>query len=312
MSWLSAATLLLPVLAGVGAGAVRIFDDPKSAIGHLNRYALYFAFPALVFRGIANAQFALPTAPTFWLTVPVALAVALGLLRALARVLGVPRDSGSMALVVSFGNVAYLGLPIAERALGEAAVGVASLAVAIHVLFAMAVGPTLLLRWSGRAAEKGAMGRLLRQPLLWAPVVGLAVRAAPDLVGSTLSELLGPIGASAAPVALFLLGLYLHGNARELAGVDRSALTHAAGKVLMLPTVTLCAVLAARAAGLLPELEAKVLVLLSAMPTAITTFAISHDFGVGERRVTQAIVLSTLIAALTVPAVVFGVTTGWP
>lgn len=296
-----ALVLLLPPLLGFLAGATRLFGRPDLAVTHLNRYAMYFAFPALVFAGLADAHFALPTGPAFWLVVPAALAVVLSGLGALGR--GPAR--GSLALVASFGNVAYLGLPVVAQVLGTQALGTASLAVAIHITLSMSLGPWLLMRW-GRAAgarrAEAPLRTLLGQPLLWAPVLGLAARSLPASLRTSTVEVVGPVGASAAPVALFLLGLYLHTHRRSLWRMDRSSWLHVATKLLAVPGVTLALTALGGRLGWLTPLEAQVLLLLAAMPAAITTFAIAQELEIGVARVTQTIVASSLLCVVTVPA----------
>lgn len=288
--------LILPLLLGALAERRRLFAEPDRAIAHLNVYALYVAFPALVYVGIADARFALPTSLGFYVLVPLALAITLGATRVFAK-----SAAGTVALVVTFGNVAYLGLPLVQRVLGDAVVGIASLAVAIHVSLSMLLGPWLLLRWSG---SEGAapVAAVLRQPLTYAPFVGLAARALPDeLVAGTVA-LLEPLGASAAPVAMFLLGLYLHRH-RDALRLDAVVLRHVVLKLGVLPAITFGLAFGLRELELLGALEARVLVLLAAMPAAISTFAIAERFGVGERRVCQAVVATSWLSALTIPLV---------
>ncbi|HJL17535.1 MAG TPA: AEC family transporter [Sandaracinaceae bacterium LLY-WYZ-13_1] len=305
---LAAAALVAPVFLGVGAGLARLFADPDAAVDHLNRYALYFAFPALVFHGLVAADYTLPDEPGFWLLVPAALAVT-----ALAGRLGAPRQAGTLAQMVAFGNVAYLGLPVVERVLGEASLPAASLAVAVHVTLALSVGPVLLLRWSDAGGSvRATVSRAARQPLLWAPIVGLAARLLPRDVRAVLDALADPIGRSAAPVALFLLGLYLHhhrSRMRHLGGADA---LHVAMKLLVLPAVTFAGAWALHRVGWLHVPEAQILCLLSAMPAAITTFAIAQQLGVGAAQTSRAIVATTLAAAATVPLTAWLVLTWLP
>ncbi|MCB9680991.1 MAG: AEC family transporter [Alphaproteobacteria bacterium] len=296
--------LLLPVLLGVGAGAVRLFDAPDAAVDHLNRFALYIGFPALIVVGLASGTAPLPRSPVFWLVVPVALAVALAPLRAVGRAVGA--SGGTLALVTSFGNVAYLGLPVVARVLGDAALAEASLVVGVYVLLSMTVGPVLLLSWSGRDGSTAlgtSVRTVARQPLAWAPIVGVACRALPLGTRQAVAALLAPLGAAAAPVALFLLGLYLHTHAGRVGRPDRVVLAHVVAKGVWLPLVTAALVAAGLAWDGLTPMAARVIVLLSAMPPAITTFAIARELEVDEGRVAQAIVAGTLASAVTIPVV---------
>ncbi len=293
--------LVAPVLAGIVAGASRLFADPDAAIDALNRYALYIAFPAMVTNGLLSSELAIPSAPGFWLLVPLVLLATALLARASMR-----ESAPTIALILAFGNVAYLGLPVVAAALGERAVPLASLAVAIHVSLALTIGPALLLRWSGSGDRLTSdLRRLIRQPLLWAPIVGLALRLVPSSARSPIAAVLDPIGRSAGPVALFLLGLYLYVNRARVRRIDLSDAAHVAFKTLLMPALALGgAVLLARF-GWMSMPEARVLFVLSAMPAAITTFAIAREHGIGTDRVSRAIVLSTIASAATIPAAIW-------
>lgn len=289
--------LRLAIPAGLGAvsGAGGLFRDPERAVGVLNTYALTIGFPALVVLGLLDADFALPRQAAFWLLWPVVLLLTLGAIALLGG-----RERGTLALVTAFGNVAYLGLPVVAATM-PGSDGPAALMVAIHVCLAVSVGPLMLQRWSGGDGEGGALGRVLRLPLFWAPLVGLAGRALPTLARAEVANVLRPLAASAAPVALFLLGLHLYLERERLRALDLAGLAHVALRLLLIPTLALgLAVLAVRAGALDPA-HARIHVVLAAMPAAITTFSIAHQAGAGTDRVAATIVGSTLLALLTLP-----------
>ena len=76
-------------LLGVICGALRLFADPEAAIGALNRYALYLAFPALIVAGLTDRSFREPDQPWLFAIPLVAMLVSAGLIRLLT-----PRASG--------------------------------------------------------------------------------------------------------------------------------------------------------------------------------------------------------------------------
>jgi predicted permease len=298
---LSIATLILPLVLGAIAGSARAFREPDAAIDALNRFALQLAFPALVVVGLSDPGSPLAREPAFLGIVPGALALTLLVVRAgTALAPGLRAQSGTIALVVSFGNTAYLGLPYVDAILGREALATAAIAVAIHVALAMTVGPLLLARWSEGGSSHVTMAALLRQPLLLSPLVGLAVRALPVEALTPLRAVLDPLGRTAAPVSMVLLGLYLHTH-RARVRADKSVAAHVAARILVAPAVTLGLVVLARSAGALGLLEARVLVVLAAMPAAITTFALALEQGIGPERVAATIVASTLASAVTLP-----------
>ncbi len=286
--------LAVPALLGAGCGALRLFPDPRAAVVVLNRYALYIGFPALVARGLLLPSAVIPDQPAFWLLWPVALTLML---------LGVPRATDSaLGLGMTFGNVAYLGLPYVLAVMGEGMVGPAALAVAVHVTGAVTVGPALLARAAG--AEGGVreiIRRVAVQPLFWAPAAGLAMRASSPDLRTMAADGLEPFAASAAVIALFLLGLHVFTERTRLASIGASVLGLVAARMLLAPALVLGLAWAAVSLGWLPAQLARVHVLLAAMPLAITTFSMAHDADVEADRVAGAVVVSSLLAALMLP-----------
>lgn len=298
MSGLDLLVLLVPVLLGLLAGVTGIFPRVDEALDALNTFALRFAFPALVLIGIADARFVPPEGPGFWLVPAAALAMALA---PVALVAGRVRPhGGTVALTTSFGNVAYLGLPVVDRVYGAGVLGIASLIVAVHVTMSLLVGPLLLLRWGERPTGAGvALGRVARQPLLWAPVVAFALRAGPEPIRAAAVAGLTPVGRAAGPTALFLLGLYLHAERRRVASFGAVDGLHVAWKLIVLPLAT-AGLLWAAGDAVEPEVG-QVALLLATMPSAITTFALARELDVGQETVARAVVVSTIVALVALP-----------
>ena len=300
--------LIVAVALGALAGMLRAFPSPAAAIQALNRYVLYFAFPILMFGSIATGEAAVPTGVAFYAVHAVMFAAMLVAVRVGAGLARAPHGSlGAVALCGLFGNVAYLGLPLTAQVLGPRSLGIASMSASFHMLLAMTVGPALLLRWGHRSDALGWRGTarlVLRQPLVWAPILGLLART---IAASTVARTWGAlavVGQSAAPVALFMLGLYLHDNRRAITAVGRDVLVAASAKLLVFPAVGALLCLALLRSSALSTDEARVVVLLAGTPTAITTFAIAHDLGTGERAVAKTIIVSTLLSLATLPALI--------
>ena len=293
-----------PAALGWLAARMGLVADARKAVGALNGYAIYFAFPALVVRGLLDATVALPTDAAFYLLWPITLGLVLIGLVGLTQHAVAPKRA-TLCLTAVFGNVAYLGLPYVEAVLGHDVAGPAALAVSVHVVGGVILGPVVLARW-GRPDGARAVGptwiRALRQPLFWAPLVGLLLRLSPLRNGA--SNLLSPLAGSAAPVALFLLGLYLYVERRQIVRPSqamRAIWVHLAMRQLAIPLLALGLGLGAVILGLLPPTHARLHVVLAAMPVAITTFSMAVEAQAGTHQVAAAIVWSTLSALILLP-----------
>lgn len=295
--------LAVPAALAVLMCAVGRFDAPDRAIGAFNTYAVYVGFPALVASGVLAAGDSVPSDVLFWLIVPVLDLVLVGVTLVLGRWLP-PRQTGSLALVMLFGNFAYLGLPMVDAVFDGSANTQASLLVAIHVAIAVGVGPWLLVRWSGtEGGVAGAGWRLLAQPLVWAPVVGLVVRRIGGDLRVGVAEVIDPIAASAAPIALFALGLHIWSRRDLLVRAAPGEWLHVVARLSVAPLVAAGVGWLAVRSGELGEESGRVLVVLAAMPAAITTFSLGHEHGVAEDRLAGVVARSSVCSLLTIPIV---------
>jgi predicted permease len=294
------AVLAVPVLLGVLVGRVHLVRDVGATVDGLNVYTLYVGFPALIAVGVVGVAGGVASQWGFWAVVPIVdLALVLASL-GLAKL--VPdRQAGTMALVGLFGNTAYLGIPFAVSVLGASARGPATLLVAVQVAIAVAVGPVLLTRWSGDHGTGVDWGRVLRQPLLWSPLMGLVVRSLPAGPQGAVLDVLGPLAASTAPVAMFLLGLYLYRSAARVRSADAGIWLHVALRLLLAPAVSWGVGEALVGVGALDASALAVVVLLGGMPAAIATFSLAHHADVGPDRVASVVVRSSVASAVTLP-----------
>jgi hypothetical protein len=297
---------VLPLFAIIGLGALSghlgLFANPQAAVEALNRFALYIAFPLLVVSALSKGELA-ATGGGIFAVMAVAALVQLAIVSVAARAVHRLRDErGPLALGAIFGNIAYLGIPFCVSVLGEHTTGLAALAAAFHIALGMIVGPVLLLQGAerGRPARE-ILRKVASQPLVWAPLVGLLLRLAPSSLTDPVATVADPVGAAASPVALFLVGLYLTVNRGELRKPDLALVTLSALKLLVYPAVAVIVVVVVGPLLSLGETEARVAVLMAAMPLAVTSFALAEEFGVGRSLLARGIVATTVFSLITLP-----------
>jgi len=171
----------------------------------------------------------------------------------------------------------------------------------VQVTLAVLVGPVLLQRWSGDGHGSVDWARLLRQPLLLAPFVAVMVRQLPDGVVGGVHDVLGPLAASTAPVAMFLLGLYLVENWELVRTAEHGVWTHVLLRMVVAPAVNAAVAVWLFEIGTISSTTMAVIVVLGGMPAAISTFSIAHHEGVAADRVASVVVRSSVTALVTMP-----------
>jgi hypothetical protein len=208
------------------------------------------------------------------------------------------RVKRSLFLIISFGNVAYLGIPVLNNAFGETILPVAAIISAVYVFWLLTLG-IILIEINGE--EKFDAGKLflslIKNPLLFSVFVGLAIVyfniKLPEIAEKTILLFSNSVTA----VVLFSLGIFLGlhkiGKPKDwLNALILSLLT-----ILILPFVFYLAI---KNTGM-DSMQFKATILDSAMPLGLTPYALSVQYKLEVPLVSRIVVLATLLAVFVIP-----------
>ena len=299
-------TAALPVFALILTGwlAARCRVLGPTATDALNRYVVYLSLPALLFRAMAHAdpeQMHWGFVAAFAGGIAVTFAVACLWPRHRAQAL---TDLSIEGLAASYTNAGYMGIPLCLALLGPASLAPAVITTLLTacVLFGTAIA---LIEFdqhrdrSLRATLSKVARALVRNPLLIAPMLGLACTLSGMQLPAGLDRYVELLGSSASPCALVTIGLFL---AQAQPGGDNVTVGRlVAAKLLLQPAAT--AVLAFMVFPM-PPLWAWCAVLMSALPIGAGPFMLAQMYGRDARATSRAILLSTVVSVLTVSLLV--------
>jgi malonate transporter and related proteins len=304
------------VLAGYLSGRVKLLGPDSSDA--LNKFCYWFALPPILFLGPARVPFAqvfdLPFIATFLGGVAIAWLAALAVQAAFFRA-GLAQTALAL-LAGTFSNVGYMGIPLFIAAFGAANALPAVLITATYTLTLVAFTVVLVESGlsgqggAGRAARNVAMG-LLKSPLVMAPLAGLAWNLTGIPLPKPVVNFGELLGAAAGPCALFAIGLFL--STRSLATLAGGRKSVEVGwlvivKLLVQPLATWQL---AGYFGLTPYMMGTA-VLLAALPTAALCFVLAQQYKVYVERASATILVSTLLSAATISAVMILFAEAWP
>ena len=276
---------------------------PRSATDALTRFVFTVAVPALLFRLMTDfARLPRVDARILLAYFGGCLAVyAMGRLIG-ARVFRMDGVSQSVfAMGGIFSNNVMLGLPIAKVTLGDAALPGVSLLLVFNSLILWTV-VTVSVEWarnrelSARALAKTLRGVLLN-PIVSSILIGMAFGFSGLPLPGVVDRTLELVALAAVPLSLIALGMGL-AEFGVRAGVTVSAALGAM-KLLVQPLVVYAA---ARLLGV-PQLETSVCVLIAALPIGANVYLMARQFNALTGPVASAIVLTTVLGALTTPVV---------
>jgi predicted permease len=287
--------VILPVIlvAGVAALAQRYV---KLDVRTTSRAAFYLFAPALVFDSLANSTIGGAEFGQIAVTLIATTLVLWGLGEGLGRLLRLKGPTLSAFLLsILLVNAGNLGLPIVLFSFGEEGLARGTAFFAVSSAISASLGVYLAVR--GCSPGTLAIRRLASVPLVYAAILGLALNLAHFTVPEPLSKAIHLLGQASVPVMLVTLGIQLaqtsHGRWR---GIHRPALATAiAARLLIAPALALLAAVVLGLSGL----TRNVVIIQSAMPTAVMTTIIAAEFECDNSFVTIAVLATTIISVLT-------------
>ncbi len=204
---------------------------------------------------------------------------------------------GTVLLAAGWGNFTYLGLPVLEGALGQWARAVAiqfDLFAATPLL--LSVGVMLASRYGDNKVAGSIITELLKVPPIWAALAGVALNYLQVPMGAWLHQLLEMLAAGVVPLMLFSTGLAL----RWVSGW-RNRLSAAVPVIVIRLLLAPVLVLALAFMLALDDELRTAVVLEAAMPSMVLGLVICDRFGLDTRLYAEIVVLSTALAAITLP-----------
>lgn len=291
------APLFLIIFTGI------VFSRTRAASGNwvdiLNKYALWIGFPALVIASLIHLE---NNGQSFsrLIFINSAYVVACMLLAfPLAWVFRLgPKTRSTLFLVLSFGNVAYLGIPVLQSAYGEQALPVAAILSAVYVFILLTLGIVLIEVTSGAGARpRKLLLDLVRNPLLLSVLVGIALAMSDISLPGFIVKTIDLFAGSVTAIVLFSLGIFLGQNK---IGHPREWIKVAMWVVLTMIVLPGSFLLISQSCGL-PELHFKSMILDAAMPLGLTPYALSVQYRLESTLTARIVVLGTLLSVVLIP-----------
>ncbi len=297
-------------LVALGVAAARIWAVGDKGLEWLNIFLIWFALPALIFLVVAAAPFEKLidwpyVAATSSATITAFLLVFVISWRLLGFAFKVAVLQGTAG---SYGNVGYMGLPLAVAFFGPEAAVPAALVFCFDCTaqFTLTAFLATLGHERNEEAHWGEIAlKILKQvfghPFIVATILGGIASAfafkAPGALGTILTMLMN----SAGPVALFALGVTV--GARQFGGIGREMPLVAGMKTLVQPALAFVAL-----SLFVPEIDPlwrDVALMMAALPTASNAFILASQYKAYIEGSSTAVLITTIISAITIPLLIY-------
>lgn len=287
------ALLILPdfMLIALGGLLLKVMGFSSEFFRHIEKLVYYLFFPSLLFYSIAHTS--LEGGQTLLLFAGVAGVILVGALCGWLALLFMRDRTLTHASVVqcAFRFNTYLALSLAFELGHEEGLGLMSVIVGLAVPLVNTLAVYALAR--GRGLGVGV--ELIKNPLILAAVLGLIWNFLGLSLPKPIDVSLSRLGSCALPLGLLCVGATL--SLRALYGEQKLVGWMVVSKLLALP-------LAAVGIALLLDftpLEANMLILFAAIPTASSAHVLAARMGGNAELVATTMSAGTLLSVLTLP-----------
>ena len=305
--------LAMPFFGVIVAGfaAARIFRLPESGLAWLNILIVYFALPTMIFLTVAAAPFeklvewpfVLATSLATYTVFIIPFIFSVFVLRTRITTAAIQGTSAS------FGNVGYMGLPLAVAFFGTEAAVPAALVFCFDCSLQFTLTPLLATLGRSEQAKSRSIGQVWAQvgrsifthPFIIATILGVVASALKLDLPLFLDGFLDLTSRAAAPAALFSLGVTL--GMRRLAGIGQEFPLIVVMKLFVHPALAYGLLMMM---GWSDPLWLNVALMMAALPTATNAYVLASQYQRYVEGASSSILITTLISALTLPALVYG------
>lgn len=299
---------LTPVFLLIAAGFLAGRRDwiRESAVKDLSNLVFLLLIPSLLFRTMSGVRFESldlrPIAAYF----PAALLLLFGSI----AWRGFNRASVVRALAGTFSNMVMIGITLIGLAYGQAGLVTLLTLVSVHALILLTLGSVVLELAVAREARAGGQRAPHVLETAWSAFKGALIHPIPlpILCGllyaqtgwglpAVVDRPLQLLGSAFGPISLVLVGVTLART--PLGGHLRDALWIAASKNLLLPVLVAASCWVAGIDGL----QFTVMVVAAALPVGANVFLFAQRYEVDQELTTASMGLSTILAMVTLSAV---------
>ncbi len=276
---------------------------PSVEFWNLNDKLVYWVlFPALLFFKTSTIELSGALIGSYAIVIPGGFACAVVFSLVTARLAKLDHAVTSSVLQGSARHNAFIALAMAERLFGNQGLSLATLIAAILIpvtnIVVVSLMAAILQGRKQRNIVRAILRDLIRNPILVSVLIGLSVNLAQVGEIPVVHDITEILGGAALPVVLLCIGANI--RLRAMAGAATPMLLAFTGKMLVFPGVIL---ILARALGL-AELATLVAVLVGAIPTAASSYALARQMGGDSALMAAIITTQTGLAFVTIPVTV--------
>ena len=276
----------------------------------LNKFVIYLALPAQLFYAMAHARLDDLAQPGFFLGFGISIFLTSGIQALLTRKSSQhPIDRMIDCMTSGYSNCGFMGIPLCLMIFGQPSLGPSIIATlfTVSVLFAVTIAFIELQRNKDGNVFRTLLKILiamLRNPLLIAPLLGVALSASPWSMPVAVDRYFNLLSDASTPCALISIGLFLAQSTNSTG--SQAVFRIVSLKLIVQPIIAAICVLFIFE---MPTMWALIAILMAALPVGTGPFMMANLYRRDASASARAILLSTILSVFSISALTAWVTT---
>ena len=288
------APMFFMMLLGYFLKGIRFFTD--DALRQMNALVFKVLLPLQLFRSAYQADLAEVVDVPFLLLNEGLVVLSFAILAlAAVRTVREPGKRASLLQGMFRGNIALVGMAIAETLFGPGETGTMAITVAITVpLYNVLAVLALEFFLGGKFSLRRTAGEIVTNPLIIGCACGLLVNLSGLRLPALIFSPVDSLASAATPVALIGLGASFH--VERLSADRRAILVGVLAKLVFLPLGALAVGVALGLRGV----ELGVMAVTFAAPTSVSSFSMAQQMGADADLAASLVVFTGMFSCLTI------------
>lgn len=301
----------------LGYIAGRIAKIPYEGLEWLNFFVIYIALPAMFFKLLSQTPlgsfsgFGFIAITTFTTLMIFCLCFFIAAWRGHFKRSGADVGEATIqGFAGAYGNVGYMGPPLALAALGPAAIAPAAMIFSFDNALHFTLAPMLMALRNQDESKNGknktlmliyGIGwKIITHPFILATIAGFAAAAIGFVPPGPVGNILDLLAGAAAPCALFMMGITA--ALRPLKQVPTELAYLVPIKLILHPLLVFWML---DMLGDFSPILIQTAVLMAALPAAANVFVIAEQYSVWQERASSAVIVSTIVSVVTLSATLY-------
>lgn len=291
--------IFLIMLLGMGARKMDLMDDKE--LNHANKAVFQVMFPFMMFYNIYSADFTGVILPGYFVFCIVMLFIVYFL--GVGFTLLTEKDNysrGALIQAMYRGNFVLMGIPVMNNLMGEEAMGLTTIMVAIIVpIYNVLAVVTLEVFRGGNLHAASLLKKIVTNPLIFGAMAGLLGALSGLELPVVLEKPISQVASAATPVALLIMGASFHFS--SIRANLRNLIAGVAGKLIVGPGIALTAGYAIGLRGV----PLALLIVMFGAPCAVSGYTMAQQMDSNGELAAGCLIFSSLLSCVTICGFIF-------